>query len=374
MANPPADKPMSRAEPTAPSGCYDAILVVGFGGPERREDVLPFLENVTQGRNLPRDRLREVAAHYDYFGGASPINAQVRALIGALRSELDRQGISLPIFWGNRNWHPLLADALVAMTAAGVERALAVVLAAYSSYSSCRQYREDIEHARAAAGDRAPRIDKVRVFYNHPDFVGANLERVREALASMAVERRDGLHVAFTAHSVPIPMARRCDYERQLRETSHLIAEGVGIAPERWALVYQSRSGRPGDPWLEPDILDHIKDLHRRGVEDVLIHPIGFLSDHVEVLYDLDEEARHLCDRLGLGMIRSRTVGIHPRFVSMLRELIEERLEATSGSGRRAVGQYGPSPDVCPETCCLPPAGPTARPDGSLPAGGRAEG
>src|SRR5579883_530127 len=329
---------------------YDAILLVGFGGPERPEDVLPFLENVTRGRNVPRERLREVAAHYDHFGGVSPLNGQVRALIAALRPELDRQEIPLPIFWGNRNWHPMLADTLAAMTATGIHKALAIVLSAYSSYSSCRQYREDIERARAAAGERAPRVDKVRVFYNHPEFVAANPERVRDGLESIAIERRSATHLAFTAHSIPAAMARNCDYECQLNETARLVAEGIGFEAERWAMVYQSRSGRPEDPWLDPDILDHIKDLHRRGVQDLLIHPLGFLSDHVEVLYDLDEEAHGLCDELGLRMVRSQTVGLHPRFVGMLRELIQERIADAPESGRRAVGRFGPSHDVCPES------------------------
>jgi ferrochelatase len=341
---------------------YDAILIVGFGGPEQPEDVMPFLENVTRGRNIPRNRLLEVAEHYHHFGGVSPINAQVRELIDALRPELMRSGISLPIYWGNRNWHPMLADTLKRMTAAGVERALAVVLAAYSSYSSCRQYREDIERAREAAGAAAPRVDKVRVFYNHPEFVGANAERIREALGTMPAERWREVRLAFTAHSIPGSMARNCDYDRQLRETCRLVAEELGIETDRWATVYQSRSGRPEDPWLEPDILDHLEDLHQRGVREVLIHPIGFLSDHVEILYDLDEEARHRCVDLGIGMVRSRSVGTHPRFVAMLRELIEERVRELPESGHRAIGRYGPNPDVCPELCCLPPARPPVRP------------
>ncbi len=337
---------------------YDAILVVGFGGPERPEDVMPFLENVTRGRNVPRERLLEVAEHYRHFGGVSPINAQVQELIGVLRTELDQSGLSQPIYWGNRNWHPMLADTLSAMAASSVKRALAVVLAAYSSYSSCRQYREDIERAREVAGPHAPPVNKVRVFYNHPGFVLANGERVREALGSIPAERQRSVHVVFTAHSIPLSMARTCDYEQQLLETCRLVAEEVGISADRWATVYQSRSGRPGDPWLEPDILDYLRDLHRSGVQDVLIHPVGFLSDHVEVLYDLDEEARHICEELGMGMVRSRSVGSHPLFVAMLRELIEERIRGVPERTRRAIGQFGPSHDLCPEMCCLPPSRP----------------
>jgi ferrochelatase len=341
---------------------YDAILVVGFGGPERGEDVMPFLENVTRGRSVPRERLLEVAAHYEHLGGKSPINGQVRALIGALHSELEGHGLPLPIFWGNRNWQPMLEDTLAQMTSCGVRRALAVVLAAYSSYSGCRQYREDIERAQAAAGKGAPQVDKVRPFYDHPDFIGANVERVCEALASLTCDRRSAAHLAFTAHSIPVAMARTCEYERQLSETCRLVAEGVGVAATQWSLVYQSRSGPPGDAWLGPDILDHLGDMHRLGTRDVVIHPIGFLSDHVEVLYDLDQEARRVSANLGLAMLRSSTVGIHPRFVLMLRQLIEERIQGGPLSARRSAGRYGPCPDVCPEQCCLPPARPALRP------------
>jgi ferrochelatase len=340
---------------------FDSILIVGFGGPERPEDVIPFLENVTRGRNIPRARLLEVAGHYDHFGGVSPINAQVRELLAALRPDLERHGIALPLYWGNRNWHPMLPDTLAEMAAAGCQRSLAVVLAAYSSYSSCRQYREDIERARASAGDAAPRVDKVRVFYNHPDFIAANVDRVQEALGAISPERRSATRLSFTAHSIPVSMARNCDYERQLTETCRLVAEAVDIEPGRWQLVYQSRSGRPEDPWLEPDILDHLRSLKESGVHDVVIHPVGFLSDHMEVLFDLDEEARQLCEELGLKMIRSRTVGVHPRFISMLRQLIDERIRDIPEPDRQAVGRHGPSHDICPEQCCLAPARPRSK-------------
>jgi ferrochelatase len=339
---------------------YDAILVVGFGGPECREDVLPFLEKVTMGRNVPRQRLLDVAEHYYHFGGVSPINAQVRALIEALRIELDSHRISLPIYWGNRNWHPMLVETVAEMTHQRVRKALAVVLAAYSSYSSCRQYREDIAGAQAASGPGAPQIDKMRVFYNHPDFISANAERVREAFSRFSTGNTCRIHVAFTAHSVPVAMARNCKYEQQLWTACQFVAEELAIPPDQWALVYQSKSGRPGDPWLEPDILHHIKDLKACGKEAVIIHPIGFLSDHMEVLYDLDEQARLLCNELGLEMIRAQTVGIHPLFVSMLRELIAERIGCPEQPIRRAIGDAGPSHDVCPETCCLPVTRPSA--------------
>ena len=334
---------------------YDAILVVAFGGPEKPDDVLPFLENVTRGRNIPRQRLLEVAEHYDHFGGVSPLNQQVRDLIDALRNELDRHQINLPIYWGNRNWHPLLADTLRRMTAGGVQRALALVLSAYSSYSSCRQYLENIEDARRAAGASAPQVDKIRAFYNHPDFIAANTERVGETLQKVPSERRQSVHVAYTAHSVPQLMADGCDYEKQLSETCRLVSEGLNIEASRWRLVYQSRSGRPTDPWLGPDVVEHLRELKERGVNDVVVAPVGFLSDHLEVLYDLDVEAREACDEINLKMVRASTVGTHPRFIGMLCELIQERLSETPD--RRAVGRYGPSHDVCPEDCCLAPPG-----------------
>jgi ferrochelatase len=352
--------PSNLPATTAPNPAgYDALLVVGFGGPEGPDDVMPFLENVTRGRNIPRERLLEVAEHYHHFGGRSPINDQVRELLAALRPELDRRGIALPLYWGNRNWHPMLPDTVRAMTDAGHRRALAVVLAAYSSYSSCRQYRENVYAAAESAGPDAPTFDKLRVFYNHPDFIAANADRLREAVAALPESNRDTYHVAFTAHSIPASMAAGCDYEKQLTETCRLVAEELRLPRERWALVYQSRSGRPQDPWLEPDILDHIDALRDRGATDLVIAPIGFLSDHMEVLYDLDEEARHRCAERGLRLARAATVGTHPRFVAMLAELIVERM--AKSSNRRAIGQYPANHDVCPVNCCTAPARPAAR-------------
>jgi ferrochelatase len=339
---------------------YDAILIVGFGGPERPEDVMPFLENVTRGRNVPRERLLEVAEHYRHFGGTSPINAHVRELIEALRPELRRHGIALPIYWGNRNWHPMLADTLRQMVGDGVKRALAVALAAYSSYSSCRQYREDIERAQDEVGPTAPVVDKTRVFYNHPEFISANADRVREALAELPTPDRASVRLIFTAHSIPLAMAETSSYEMQLQETCRLVAAELDVPASRYSLVYQSRSGRPQDPWLGPDILDHLRQLREAGTSDVIIHPVGFLSDHMEVLYDLDEEAKQFCSTIGLKMFRSRTVGTHRGFVRMLRELIAERLASTPPEERGALGQYGPSHDVCPVDCCPPPQRPAA--------------
>ena len=336
---------------------YDAILVVGFGGPEGRDDVIPFLENVLRGKPVPRERMLEVAEHYYHFGGVSPINAQVRELMAALRTELDEHGVDLPLYWGNRNWNPMLADTTRAMAGDGVKRALGLVLSGYSSYSGCRQYREDIARAQDEVGPDAPAVDKIRVFYNHPDWVSVNADRVREALDRFPADRRGKAHVVFTAHSIPESMARGCNYVTQLTETCRLVAEAAGVDPDHWTLAYQSRSGRPGDPWLEPDILDHLKTLKDQGVAEVVVQPIGFLSDHMEVLFDLDEEAKATAGELGLSLVRAGTAGTHPRFVSMIRELIEERLHP--GGDRRAVGRYPANHDVCPVGCCPAPARPS---------------
>ena len=329
---------------------YDAILLVSFGGPEGMDEVMPFLDNVLRGRNVPEERKREVAHHYEMFGGVSPINQQNRELIAALRRELEAHGIDLPIYWGNRNWHPLLPDTMRQMARDGVRRALAFVTSAYSSYSGCRQYRENIQQAQLEAGPEAPRVDKIRVFYNHPGFIEANVERIREAFAHFPEERHSDVHLIFTAHSIPLAMAECCDYEAQLLETCHLVAEKLGHGS--WRLVYQSRSGSPTQQWLEPDIGDYLREAKNAGFKDVIISPIGFISDHMEILYDLDTEARAIAEDLGLNMVRARTVGTHPAFISMIRELIAERLDPNSQ--RRALGARGPHQDFCPATCCLP--------------------
>lgn len=328
---------------------YDALLVVSFGGPEGMEDVTPFLANVLKGRNVPDSRRHEVAHHYELFDGVSPINEQNRRLISALERELQEQGPRLPIYWGNRHWHPFLADTLRQMRDDGIKNALAFFTSAYSSYSGCRQYREDVERARAAVGEGAPRVAKLRVFFNHPGFVEPNVENLRAALEQIPEGRRAAARVAFTAHSIPSTMAAGCDYERQLLETCRLVAEGAGAA--NWRLVFQSRSGRPTQPWLEPDICDHLRELKEAGVADVVVAPIGFISDHMEVLYDLDTEARQLSDEIGINIVRAATVGTHPQFVRMIRELIIERLDPSAP--RRALGTFGPSHDICPSDCCL---------------------
>jgi ferrochelatase len=339
------------------SSPYDAVLVVGFGGPEKREDVIPFLENVLRGRNVPRERMLEVAEHYYHFGGVSPINVQTRAVIEALKQDLAAYGVSLPIFWGNRNWHPMLSDTLRELTQAGNRRVLALVLSAYSSYSSCRQYREDIERARATVGEAAPLVDKIRVFFNHPEFIAANAERAIEALRLLTPQEAEECFIVYTAHSLPMSMANQCAYESQILETCRLVSEAIGVPQERYRLVYQSRSGRPQDPWLGPDVCDFLKALKAQGESVVLVMPIGFLSDHMEVLFDLDEEAMQVSQDLGLKMVRAKTVGTHPRFIGMLRELIQERM--TDSSERRAIGRFPASHDACPLDCCPAPVRPT---------------
>ncbi|GAC1438695.1 MAG: ferrochelatase [Terriglobales bacterium] len=336
---------------------YDAILVVSFGGPERREDVMPFLENVLRGKNVPRERMLEVAEHYYHFGGKSPINNQNRQLIAALEAELAAHEPRLPIYWGNRNWHPMLADTLRQMKSDGIRHALAFVTSAYSSYSSCRQYREDIARAQGIVGEGAPSVDKTRVFYNHPGFIEALVDRVQSALDRIPENRREAAHLIFTAHSIPLAMAKTSDYEKQLQETARLVSEKLGR--EGGSLVYQSRSGPPSQPWLEPDILDYLRE-HKSGggSSDVVIAPIGFVSDHMEVLFDLDEQARELCVNLGLLMVRAETVGTHPSFISMIRELIRERTDESHV--RIALGGFGPRPDVCAVDCCPPPNRPRA--------------
>jgi ferrochelatase len=334
---------------------YDAVLVVSFGGPESREEVIPFLETVLRGRNIPRERLLAVADHYYHFEGKSPINQQTRELISALEAELKRDGPNLPIYWGNRNWHPFLADTLRKMKEDGIRRAVGFVTSAYSSYSGCRQYREDIARAQAAVGSGAPAADKLRAFFNHPAFIEVTVERVRDALLAIPAEAQRNVQVVYTAHSIPLSMANTSDYVKQLEEVRLLVSRA--LAQKNDALVYQSRSGAPGQPWLEPDVLGHLREVKARNLASaVVLAPIGFISDHMEVMYDLDVEALQLCDSLGLPMTRARTAGVHPKFVSMIRELILERMNPESE--QRSVGSLGPRPDTCAENCCPAPQSP----------------
>jgi ferrochelatase len=323
---------------------YDAVLLLSFGGPEGMDDVRPFLANVLRGRPVPPERVEEVVRHYERFGGVSPINGQNRALLTALRARLDEAGPrGLPLYWGNRNWRPYLADTLRDMERDGVRRALCFVTSAFSSYSGCRQYLEDIERARTEVGAGAPVVDKVRPFYNHPRFIGSNADMVRAGLETAGPSAR----LVFTAHSIPMAMASACDYEAQLREAGALIA--AAVKQERWDLVYQSRSGPPGQPWLEPDILAHLQALALEGVRDVVVSPLGFVSDHLEVLYDLDTEARDRAHALGLRLVRVPTVSNHAGYVEMVRELLLERME---GPSRATVGSSPALPDACAAGCC----------------------
>ncbi|HVJ05841.1 MAG TPA: ferrochelatase [Candidatus Saccharimonadales bacterium] len=331
---------------------YDAILLVSFGGPEKTDDVLPFLENVLRGKPVPRGRLLEVAEHYYHFGGKSPINDQNRELIAALRSELDTHGIHLPIYWGNRNWHPMLTGTLGEMKRDGIKHALAFFTSAYSSYSGCRQYRENIATAQQLVGEGAPKVDKIRAFYNHPGYIETVASHAAEALANLPVDRRSSASLLFTAHSIPMTMASTSRYVEQLEEASRLLAQSLGHPACR--LVYQSRSGSPSQPWLGPDILDVIDEEHSSGAKDIVVVPIGFVSDHMEIIFDLDTQARERCQKLGLTYQRGHTAGTHPRFVSMIRELIVERICDTAE--RPTAGLYGACPDFCAVDCCPAPA------------------
>ncbi len=349
--------PTTPACPTAPLPPLDelpvdSILIVSFGGPERMEDVMPFLENVLRGKNVPRERMLKVAEHYKQFDGISPINEQCRDLIAAIDRECKRRNLNLPIYWGNRNWHPMLTDTLGTMAMEGRRRAIAFFTSMFSCFSGCRQYRENIAAAQTAVGDRAPKIEKIRKAFNHPDFIAAQKDCLEKALAKLPEAVRDDTLVLFCAHSIPKLMADNSRYEEQLREAAMLVCQAAMHGP--WELVFQSRSGSPQQPWLEPDVCDRIRQLHAdRDIKHVVIQPLGFISDHMEVLYDLDHEAADLCKEKGIQFVRSATVGIHPRFISMIVDLIEERL--SEDTERPFIGSYGPSHDLCPANCCLYP-------------------
>lgn len=331
---------------------YDSLLLVSFGGPEGPNEVMPFLENVLRGKNVPRERMLEVAEHYQHFGGVSPINDQCRALIQAVRKELNDHQISLPIYWGNRNWHPMLEVTLQEMATDGRKRALAFFTSMFSCYSGCRQYRENVSAAREKIGVAAPIVDKIRVAYNHPGFIESQADLLRKTLIKIRSEHRAQTPVLFCAHSIPMTMADNSRYQIQLLEACRLVAEHA--AHPRWELVFQSRSGPPQQPWLEPDVRDRIHQLHdQESITNVVLQPIGFVSDHMEVLYDLDDEAAKLCKEMQIEFYRVPSVGVHSRFVSMIRELIIERM--TPRADRPALGKYGPNHDVCPENCCLYP-------------------
>ncbi|RII08632.1 Ferrochelatase [Streptomyces sp. YIM 130001] len=349
---------------------YDALLLLSFGGPEGPDDVVPFLENVTRGRGIPKERLKEVGQHYFLFGGVSPINEQNRALLDALRKDFVEHGLELPVYWGNRNWAPYLTDTLREIAADGHRRVLTLATSAYASYSGCRQYRENLADALAtleAEGIELPRVHKLRHYFNHPGFIAPMIEGVLNALDALPEDVRAGAHLAFTTHSIPTaaadtsgPVEDHGDggaYVRQHLDVARVIADTVrtetGI-DHPWNLVYQSRSGAPHIPWLEPDICDHLEEQHAAGVPAVVMVPIGFVSDHMEVLYDLDTEATAKAAELGLPVTRSATVGADPRFAGAVRDLVVERAATERGAApeRCALGALAPGHDLCPVGCC----------------------
>ena len=345
---------------------YDSFLLVSFGGPEGPDDVMPFLRNVLRGKNVPESRMLEVAEHYQHFGGVSPINDQNRQLLAAIEAEFKRQNIDLPVYWGNRNWHPMFPDTLRQMKDDGRQRALAFFTSMFSCYSGCRQYREDIMRAQEEVGSGAPRVEKVRMGFNHPGFVDTMAASVREAIDSVTNQTNGDTPptVLFTAHSIPMSMADNCDYEKQLREASRVVADACGV--DDWHLVFQSRSGPPQQPWLEPDVCDAIESMHGEGklAGGVVVVPIGFVSDHMEVMYDLDEEAAELCQQKNIPMARAKTAGTTESFVKMIADLVKERM--TAREEKPAVGDFPAWHDVCPKDCCQytprrPPAAVGAR-------------
>ncbi|WP_147104306.1 ferrochelatase [Nesterenkonia populi] len=350
---------------------YDAVLLAGFGGPEGQDDVIPFLRNVTRGRGIPDERLEEVATHYRHFGGVSPINEHNRQLRQAIEDEMRRRGLDLPIYWGNRNWAPYLEDTVREAAEAGHTRLLGVATSAYSSYSSCRQYREDFARAILDTGlEGVVRIDKVRQFFDVPGFVQPFAEGVADALQGFADQgvAPDQIRVLFATHSIPSADAERSGpqelglgeggaYAAQHLAVGGQIMEqlreaGQASADTQWELVYQSRSGPPSQPWLEPDVCDRIAELPDEGAKAVAVVPLGFLSDHMEVLWDLDEEAMEAAEEAGLQAVRTPTPGVHAAFVSSVADLIEERMQATPVAERPHLTDLGPWFDVCRPGCC----------------------
>ncbi len=333
-------------------GRFDSLLLLSFGGPERPDDVMPFLRNVTKGRGVPDERLAVVAEQYALFGGKSPINDLNRELLASLEAELVARGHDVPAFWGNRNWHPLVSDVVETLHTQGHKSTVCLVTSAFSSYSGCRQYHEDLDRARSQVHD-APEIQRVRVFWNHPDFLGTAAELLAESRDKANLSKQTP--VLHTAHSLPVSMAATSDYESQLNEAASIVHELAGMEGP-CEVVYQSRSGPPSVPWLEPDIDSRLQQLADDGITEVLVHPLGFVADHMEVLFDLDTQASGVAEKSGMKMVRTPTVGTHPRFVSMMVDLVEEA--AGLREDRPALGHGGPRPDTCSLNCCPPPSGP----------------
>lgn len=304
---------------------FDAVLVVSFGGPEGMADIRPFLANVLRGRRIPPERVEEVARHYEAFGGRSPLTAITKRQVAGLASRLTAHGLDLPVYLGMRNWHPLLPDTLRQMSDDGVARAIGFISAAHRSYSSCTQYRQNVTDARAAlvaAGRGDIGVTYVRDWHTHPGFIEANVAHVDDARATLPPEVRDAARIVFTAHSIPQSMSGVQRYQRQLTESAQAVADRLGTRD--WALVFQSRSGRPSDPWLEPDVSDYLRAEHAKGLRAAILCPIGFLCDHIEVLYDLDYEARAVCEEIGLPMARAESVNDDPRFLDTMADMVLE--------------------------------------------------
>jgi ferrochelatase len=353
--------PEHVTEPTA----YDAILLTSFGGPEGQDDVIPFLRNVTRGRGIPEERLEEVAHHYRAFGGVSPINEQNRELKAALEAELARRGIDLPVLWGNRNWKPYLREAITEANEQGFRKLIAIGTSAYSSYSSCRQYREDYAQALTETGlDGVIEIDKVRQFFDHPGFVEPFVEGLTSGLAEVAAAgiSLEQTHVLFSTHSIPTMDAAKSGpssrgfgeggaYEAQHRAVAEVVVAATSPSVG-WSLVFQSRSGPPTQPWLEPDVNDAITELAARGIRAVVIVPLGFVSDHMEVKWDLDTEAMETSREHGVLAVRVPTPGTHPAYVAGLVDLVLERRDGVPLDKRPALTDLGPWYDVCRPGCC----------------------
>ena len=345
---------------------YDALVLLSFGGPEKPEDVIPFLENVTRGRGIPPERLAAVGEHYFLFGGRSPINDQNRALLAAIRDDLGGNGIDLPVYWGNRNWDPYLTETMTQMRDDGIRRAAVLTTSAYSSYSSCRQYREDLAEAVTQV-EGAPRLDRLRQYFNHPGFIEPVVDAALTSLSELSDKVRDEAVLVFVTHSIPTEMARTSGpdgdaYVRQhlsaVEEVSARLRHQTGRR-RRHDLVYCSRSGSPRTPWLEPDVNDHLEALAATGTKAVVLVPIGFVSDHMEVIYDLDTEALATAEKLGLEAARASTPGVDGRFVAMVRDLLVERAAAERGEPVQplAVGTLAAWSGVCAVGCCPNPRG-----------------
>ncbi|MGB1822662.1 MAG: ferrochelatase [Acidimicrobiales bacterium] len=333
-------------------GRFDSLLLLSFGGPENSDDVMPFLRNVTAGRGVPDERLAVVAEQYELFGGKSPINELNQQLLCALNEELASRGHEMATFWGNRNWHPFVTDTIADLKSLGHTSTVCLVTSAFSSYSGCRQYHEDLDRARNEVPG-APNIERVRVYWDHPDFLGTAAELLAESRDAAGLSSETP--VLHSAHSLPLSMAANCDYQQQLNEAASIVNELAGMRGP-YEVVFQSRSGPPSVPWLTPDIDQRIHELAEQGTQELLVHPLGFVADHMEVLFDLDTQSAAAAKEAGVKMVRTPTVGTHPRFVSMLVDLVEEA--AGLRADRPSLSKSGPRPDKCNSQCCPAPTRP----------------